>query len=683
MFTNPINDPEWKKIIAKEFVAYKQTRRQVREILIKENYIDKYKKRKKEELENKKNLKIFKFKVNKEDNITEMLSKSRSFCQNNYCFPIKENFIVSNCYTLKYIELFDNFEFFDKTMSNFFTKISGLYEFYPKTLDEKERLDNKGFILWLFITYIKYLISKNFVFNKKEDIVELIKNISEMLNKDFKYLYFFLVKYLIKVNDYFKKRKNENSLSDYFNYRKYYCPVCKQYLCNKHYYKSFKRSDLNNNDKNYFFIESENTSCYAQETNFIRSKISNNHSNENLFIKPNPLNLMTCSNCNFNNINNINDSNINITINNNDNNKKTLYIELISDDKNLQLISQIDKDDFYILNIYLLFGLDGNNCFFNLLFNNKYPCSLLQKILFFCKNLNNLPFINNYLTSNQLGQSYPSLINADIQTHLNNPIIYRLNYSNQDEKLFVINEIQSKFGYLKSKKRGGYHCNHLGACYNNPECECNTSRSFCDKFCICSNDNCYLLFKGCSCKDKCDNLFEQRDLANCPCIKEGRECDPEICINCKHCNNTKAFDNIFKKTRLSQSVIIDGAGLFAAEDIKKNELIDKYIGEVIEKEEVERRSTINIPFERNYAFELDDYYDIDATKYGNKMRYINHSSFGYENCYARNVIVRGNTEILFYAKRDIKKGEEIYLDYHMNNCTWLNKYNRLYGSKKK
>ena len=680
MFRNVINNSEWKKIIKKEFLEYKKTRKIIRENLIKEN--NKEKEKIKIELEKDKNNTIYKFKVKKENNTTEILSKSRSFCQNNYCFPIKENFIVSNCYTLKYIELFDNFEFFDKTMSNFFMKISGLYEFYPKTLDEKERLDNKGFILWMFITYIKYLLSKNFVFNKKEYIVDIIKNISEMLNKDFKYLYFYLVKYLIKLDDCFKQKKNKNSLSDYFNYRKYYCPVCKQYLCNKHYYKSFKRSDLNNNDKNYFFIESDVNSCYAQETNLIRSKISNNnnsqHQNNNIIL--NPLNKIICYNCRS--IKN----NIAITINTNENinNKKSLYIELNSNDENItQLFSKMSKDDFYILNIFILFGLEGNSCFFNLLFNNKYPCSLLEKIISYCKKFNNLYRINNYLTKENNGPPYPSLINSDIQIHLNNPNNFPINIT-EEEKNQMITVIQNKFGYLKSKKRGGYHCNHLGPCYNNNECECNISRSFCDKFCICSNDNCCnLLFKGCSCKDKCENLYEQRDLANCPCIKEGRECDPEICLNCKHCNNTKAFDKVFKKTRLSQSVIIDGAGLFAAEEIKKNELIDKYIGEVIEKEEVERRSTINIPFERNYAFELDDYYDIDATRYGNKMRYINHSSFGYENCYARNVIVRGNTEILFYAKRDIKKGEEIYLDYHMNNCTWLNKYNRLYGSKKK
>ena len=668
MLSNEINNFEWKNIIAKEFIEYKKIRKDIREKLIKENYKEKNKENKKLKFHSK-NSKIYKFNKNKEEKSIEILSKSRSFCQNNFCFPIKENFIVSNCYSLNYIELFDNFEFFDKTMSNFFTKISGLYEFYPKTLDIRERLDNKGFILWLFITYIKYLSNKNFIFNKKEDIIDIIKNISEMLKKDFKYLFIFIVNYLIKINDMFKQQKNYNSLTDYSNYRKYYCSVCKQYLCKKHYYKSFKRPDLKNNDKNYFFIESDINSCYAQETNYVRSKISNNNTSNNS-VNPNLLKIITCSNCKKNKNNNINNKSLNIEMNS-------------KDDNIFQKISQISKQNFYLLNIFLLYGLDGNNCFFNLLFHNKYPCSLLKTILTYCNNINNLFQINSYLTSSNSGPSFPSIINSDIQNHLNNLEIYRINFTSEEEKKFAINEIKNKFGYLKSKKRGGYHCNHLGDCYNNPDCECNISRSFCDKFCICSDDNCYLLFKGCKCEDKCQNLYEQRDLAICPCIKEGRECDPEICVNCKHCDNTKAFDKIYKKTRLSQSIIIDGAGLFAAENIKKNELIDKYIGEVIEKEEVERRSTINIPFERNYAFELDDYYDIDATRYGNKMRYINHSSFGYENCYARNVIVRGNTEMLFYAKRDIKKGEELYLDYHMNNCTWLNKYNKLYGNKKK
>ena len=657
---NNINNKEWKKIVSKEFISYKETRKKLRESFIKEN-----KKQIKKQTTNKN---IFKFKVKKDQDV-EIISKSRSFCQNNFCFPIKENFIVPNCYTLKYIELFDNFEFFDKTMSNFFIKISGLYEFYPKTLDEKERLDNKGFILWLFISYIKFLSNNHLnFFNKKEDIVDLIKDMSNMLDKDFKYLFTFLVKYLIKIDDRFKEIKNKNSLSDFFKYRKYYCPICRRYLCKKHFYKSYKDSILQNNDKNYFFIESDNISCYSHEINFLRTNDNFiEDKDENGIVKINELNSVICNKCS--------DSMIIIDNNENQNNNKEEIIKLFP---------TMSKDDFYLLNICLLFGIKGNSCFFNKLFQHKYSCEFLKQIITFCNNLSNIHEIDNYLKSEISGfPKYPSIINKDVEAIFENIIDDKISNQETNQELQMKETIKNNFGYLKSKKRGGYHCTHLGNCYNNPKCECNANRSFCDKFCICYKNNCPLEFKGCKCDDKCKNKIESRELSTCACIKEGRECDPEICKNCKHCDNTKAYDGIFKKTKLSQSVIIDGAGLFAAEDIEKNELIDQYVGEVIEKEEVERRSTINIPFERNYAFELDDFYDIDATRYGNKMRYINHSSFGYENCYARNVIVRGNTEILFYAKRNITKGEEIYLDYHMNNCTWLNKYNRLYGKKTK
>ena len=665
MFGNVFNNLEWKKIASTEFISFKKYQQSLREKLIKDNKKNNKKGNNNSNLNN--NTKIFKIKANKDKNNSNTLEKCRSFCQNNFCFPIKENFIVSNCYTMKYIEIFDNFEFFDKTMSNFFLKIKGLYEFYPKTLDERERLDNKEFILWIFIACIKYLINKNYSINKREDMIELIKTISEMINKDFKYLYQFLSKYLIKLNDKIKSEKNKISLSNYFNYRKYYCSVCKQYLCSKHYYKTFKRPEIQNNNNNYFFIESDMSSSYSQEMNYIRPKLRTNFINTEInIITLSQINLIKCENCEKNSFNN---ENFEININHN----------------MTELFSKIDKDDFYLLNIYLLFGLDGNNCFFNKLFNNKYPCSLLKKIIFFCHNPKNLQTINEYLISSSNNNiQYPSLINNDIKAQYIIPnSIYRINFVSNEEKNLAMEEIKNKFGYLKSRKRGGYHCNHLGDCFNNPECDCNTSHCFCDKFCICSKNDCCLLFKGCECNDFCENIDEKKDKSICPCIREGRECDPEICNNCKHCNNTKAFDGIFKKTRVSESLITDGAGLFAAEFIKKNELIGKYIGEVIEKEEVERRSIINIPFDRNYAFELDDFYDIDATRYGNKMRYINHSSFGYENSYARNVIVRGNTEILFYAKRDIKKGEEIYLDYHMNNCSWINKYNKTFGSKKK
>ena len=42
------------------------------------------------------------------------------------------------------------------------------------------------------------------------------------------------------------------------------------------------------------------------------------------------------------------------------------------------------------------------------------------------------------------------------------------------------------------------------------------------------------------------------------------------------------------------------------------------------------------------------------------MRYANHSSNGYENCYARGIYTRGEKRIALYAKRQINKGEELF-----------------------
>ena len=274
MFDNVFNNLEWKKIVSKEFISFKNYRQLIREKLIKENYKGLQKNDANSKL--KKNFNLIRLNPKKDKNNEIILSKSISFFQNDFCFPIKENFIVSNCYTMKYIELFDNFEFFDKTMSNFFLKLKALYEFYPKTLDERERLDNKEYILWIFISCIKYLDDKNFVFNKNEDMIELIKKISEMLNKDFKYLYVFLSKYIIQLNNKIKSEKNNNSLTNYFNYRKYYCSVCKIYLCSKHFYIAYNKPEMQNNEENYFFVEPEMTSCYSQEINYIRPKKSNN-----------------------------------------------------------------------------------------------------------------------------------------------------------------------------------------------------------------------------------------------------------------------------------------------------------------------------------------------------------------------------------------------------------------------
>jgi histone-lysine N-methyltransferase EZH2 len=224
-------------------------------------------------------------------------------------------------------------------------------------------------------------------------------------------------------------------------------------------------------------------------------------------------------------------------------------------------------------------------------------------------------------------------------------------------------------------------CNHVGAC-NKMNCECIKKIGYCDKFCICYNiGDCQ--YPGCECLDTCTNGSNK-----CRCIIDGRECDPDICHKknkeClkKYCENIQLFENKSKKTSLSRSNICDYFGLFAMENIKKDSFICEYKGEILYKQETERRYIFNDMLGLNYLFGLTNETDIDAFRAGNEMRYVNHSSFGYQNCYAKEKYVRGIYKIGLYALRNIDKGEELYFDYCMpDKINWLAKYNRYYSKK--
>lgn len=86
------------------------------------------------------------------------------------------------------------------------------------------------------------------------------------------------------------------------------------------------------------------------------------------------------------------------------------------------------------------------------------------------------------------------------------------------------------------------------------------------------------------------------------------------------CNNTKMFFDLTKKTALSKSIITESYGLFALEDIKQDNYICEYKGELLSREETDRRSVFNDQFGLNYFFKLNDNYDIDAFMQGNEMR---------------------------------------------------------------
>ena len=108
---------------------------------------------------------------------------------------------------------------------------------------------------------------------------------------------------------------------------------------------------------------------------------------------------------------------------------------------------------------------------------------------------------------------------------------------------------------------------------------------------------------------------------------------------------------------------IHGRGVFATRLLRKGLKIIEYRGELIDKEESNRRG--NALFEESqrtggasvYIFDLDEKHDLDGNKEWNPARLINHT------CEPNAEMVDEDGRLFLYALREIRKGEEITFDY--------------------
>ncbi len=96
-------------------------------------------------------------------------------------------------------------------------------------------------------------------------------------------------------------------------------------------------------------------------------------------------------------------------------------------------------------------------------------------------------------------------------------------------------------------------------------------------------------------------------------------------------------------------------GLFAEEKIPVRRKIIEYTGERISRRETKRRADAR-PL--HYIFTLDSYWCLDGAVGGSGAEYINHSCE--PNVWT--LVTKGH--ILYMAMRDIKAGEELFVDYH-------------------
>jgi SET domain-containing protein len=78
---------------------------------------------------------------------------------------------------------------------------------------------------------------------------------------------------------------------------------------------------------------------------------------------------------------------------------------------------------------------------------------------------------------------------------------------------------------------------------------------------------------------------------------------------CSSCRNLGLQRGETKKLRVEESEV-EGWGLFAAEQIFKNELIGEYLGEIVSQDEANRRGSVYDKVNVSYLFNLNsgDYF---------------------------------------------------------------------------
>ncbi|KAI1818038.1 hypothetical protein GGS20DRAFT_529530 [Poronia punctata] len=104
-------------------------------------------------------------------------------------------------------------------------------------------------------------------------------------------------------------------------------------------------------------------------------------------------------------------------------------------------------------------------------------------------------------------------------------------------------------------------------------------------------------------------------------------------------------------------------GLYAMENINKDDMIIEYVGEQVRQQisEIREHRYLKSGIGSSYLFRIDDSTVIDATKKGGIARFINHSCM--PNCTAKIIKVEGSKRIVIYALRDIAQNEELTYDY--------------------
>lgn len=199
--------------------------------------------------------------------------------------------------------------------------------------------------------------------------------------------------------------------------------------------------------------------------------------------------------------------------------------------------------------------------------------------------------------------------------------------------------------------------------------------------CNCTEENGQCSLKSECCPEQFDAQFayNARGLVR---VKQGTpifECN-KACKCSENCQN-RVVQKGRKQTLCIFKTAGRGWGVRTERPIAKGQYICEYVGEIISYEETERRGREYDAVGRTYLFDLDfnekdNPYTVDAAKFGNVSRFINHScdpNLGvwavWTDCLDLNL-----PKLCLFTLRSIKENEELTFDYV--NCTNNNKNER-------
>ncbi|XP_003743600.1 histone-lysine N-methyltransferase NSD2 [Galendromus occidentalis] len=142
------------------------------------------------------------------------------------------------------------------------------------------------------------------------------------------------------------------------------------------------------------------------------------------------------------------------------------------------------------------------------------------------------------------------------------------------------------------------------------------------------------------------------------------ECSDD-CAQREKCKNRRFQERAYRATKVFLTPDGRGWGLQAVEDLKKDDFVIEYIGEIIDSKECDRRlSQLHAIGDPNvYFLEADANYIIDAGPAGNEARFINHSCN--PNLRTEKWTVNDKLCVGLFAKRNIAAGEELTFNYNM------------------